>query len=412
MSIGSITQHHSNFQSTRLAYLEERYINSKNTTDDGPERTDEQDSAKLGSSAASDATYAKPTSVQAIPDINSSEKTQAASTILSFIGAQMGRDIADGASQAELQSRLESGLEGFMQGFGEAYEQLSALGSLVPGVKEAIEQTFIDVLDGVSDMAERLGLGNPVTDEIRAKFGVLEEANPNIDEVTIVDEAVPADFSSYSASVNESRSFSFSLKTQDGDLINIKAQSHSSAYINKLQVYQESGSGSSLRDALNAGIVESGGFLISIEGELDEKEVSAISDLLSQINDLSEDFFAGDIEQAYKEALEIGFNDEEILQFSLRLERQQQVSVSREDTVSTVRDLAEKALHEDNNHRMEHLSRFIESVENIRNSHDGFRLAESDDTKKGNDASKPDFVSFINNMTDRLLERANRSEES
>ena len=53
-----------------------------------------------------------------------------AKTILTFIDAQIRRDIANGASTDELKSRLEAGLKGFEKGYHDAFKQISGMGML------------------------------------------------------------------------------------------------------------------------------------------------------------------------------------------------------------------------------------------------------------------------------------------
>lgn len=68
-------------------------------------------------------------------------------------------------------------------------------------------------------------------------------------------------------------------------------------------------------------------FSFSLKGELDEEELNAIGDLVFQVNDLAETFFSGDIEQAFDNALNLGFNEQELTGFALQLTRTEQVQV-------------------------------------------------------------------------------------
>lgn len=81
-----------------------------------------------------------------------------AATILTAIQSRLWQDVADGASQEQLQSRLEAGLEGFLKGFQEASDILAHMGLLNDGVAEAIGQTHRQVLQGLMDVAQELGL--------------------------------------------------------------------------------------------------------------------------------------------------------------------------------------------------------------------------------------------------------------
>lgn len=68
-------------------------------------------------------------------------------------------------------------------------------------------------------------------------------------------------------------------------------------------------------------------FSFSLQGELDEDELNAIGDLVFQVNELAETFFSGDVEQAFENALNLGFDEQELTGFALQLTRTEQVQV-------------------------------------------------------------------------------------
>ncbi|GAA0853859.1 DUF5610 domain-containing protein [Aliiglaciecola litoralis] len=65
----------------------------------------------------------------------------------------------------------------------------------------------------------------------------------------------------------------------------------------------------------------------TVNGELDEAELASIGQLVSDANDLAKDFFDGDIETAFNQALELGFDKQELAGYALQLTRQEQVEV-------------------------------------------------------------------------------------
>lgn len=269
----------------------------------------EQGKAPHSGERASDVTYSP--GVAELAGIGS-DKTRAANNILSFISARLQQDLVEGATPEELQSRLEAGLEGFLKGYREAYEQLSALGQLVPGVKEPVEKTFTDVLSGIDELAKELGINSPVTEDIKLP----ESKAPAAVEAT-----------QFSLEASQSKSFDFSVTTRDGDRVKISVQASQSSGLHFSQVQSYSGQNTVLGLGLNGSFHDSGQFFLSVEGELDEGELSAIGDLLNQIQGLAETFYAGNLEQAYNEALELGFNRDELSQFSLQLRMEHSVSV-------------------------------------------------------------------------------------
>ncbi|WP_331346754.1 DUF5610 domain-containing protein [Cellvibrio sp. UBA7661] len=252
-----------------------------------------------------------------------------ASNILGFIERRLQMDVADGASQEELQARLEAGLAGFKKGFAEASEKLEALSLLSPEIKADIGKTYDLVLEGV--------------DELRAKFiqSTTEQipASPSKTESEIVKTAAPKasspakldvpDFlpaagavpaaNSYMGYGNyeygRAREFSFELRTKEGDIVTIKASSSEGFAVEAGRASR----GNQSVSAMNASYSSSESFSFSIEGELNEDELAAINDLLGRVNDLAGQFFEGNLDSAFEQAMNLGYDAEQIGSFSLNL---------------------------------------------------------------------------------------------
>ncbi|GAB2677950.1 DUF5610 domain-containing protein [Aliiglaciecola aliphaticivorans] len=95
-------------------------------------------------------------------------------------------------------------------------------------------------------------------------------------------------------------------------------------------------------------------YSFSVSGELDEAELESIGQLVSDANDLATTFFEGDIEQAFEQALEIGFDEQELTGFALQLTRQEQVEV--------VKAYESVSHYSDENSRQEPSSKPVERV--------------------------------------------------
>lgn len=293
------------------------------------------------------------------------EKTQAAQNILSFITQRLKLDLAEGATEEELASRLQAGYEGFLQGFGEAFEQLSGAGLLAPEVEAAIMQTKEDVLAGIDALAEELGVASPVDPELRqSDESVDDESAPAVQTINSQPEApvkTPqaqfADFANDAVGVGKNfaslleastldyaslakRDFSFTLKTQDGDSVTITASATQGDRLSYQNVNYGDAYANYSGSRVQGQSAQSSQFAISVQGELDEDELGAINDLLSQVGDLSETFFSGNVEEAFEMALEIGFDESEIARFTLDLK--QEVTTYVEATYAKIQDTQEK----------------------------------------------------------------------
>lgn len=320
-----------------------------------------------------------PNGVEKYQAINDSDQpTSAASNILTFIKAQIQRDIADGATEEELASRLQAGLDGFLQGFGEAFEQISAMGWLDnEEVGAAVKKTHDDVVSGIAALAEELGIeapqnlpelfsAEPPTEEpvapvivapAESQTGTLESKDQADSQVitafaeqqkTFLSERAEASASATTAAESGYRSYEFQVKTRDGDVVTISASS-------------EYGRAFAIDDSGTAFTGYNNDFFnFSVSGELDENELAAINDLLKQVNDVADVFFYGDVFAAYEQALEIGFNDEELVQFSMNLT---QVKVTKVETAyRDVQDNGEQQIQPPVNRAMV-LGEFINKLE-------------------------------------------------
>lgn len=244
----------------------------------------------------------------------------ASNNILSFIEAQLQRDLQDGATQEELESRLAAGLEGFEKGFAEAAQQLEEMGFLSDDIRADINQTRELVLAGVEELRSQF-----VENDEQA---AVEQA-PTAPVATSPQGSAQASgslssLSAYERSdVAQNNSFKFSLTTADGDKVTIDA---SSMRASVTQQYASYIPGVETLMQYSEAQSEKHQFSFSVVGELDEAELAAINDLLGQVNDLAETFFSGDLEGAFEQALEVGYDSTEISAFALNLS---QTSVQR-----------------------------------------------------------------------------------
>ncbi|MEJ2442869.1 MAG: DUF5610 domain-containing protein [Exilibacterium sp.] len=237
----------------------------------------------------------------------SSRVEKTAGVILGFIEQRLRLDAAEGASEEELAARLQAGLEGFEKGFSQAREQLEALGLLPDSVAEEVGKTYDRVLEGVEGLREKYLVGE----------------NTQVPEASVVENTSEATYlqgvENYGYAARNT--FSFELETEQGDKVRIRASAQEVfASQQRFSAYQ-GGSHTAGAAQYSADYSQSSRFSLQVNGTLNETELTAINDLLAQVNDLSAQFFSGDVEGAFEEALNIGYDDSEIVGFSLKLTR-------------------------------------------------------------------------------------------
>lgn len=234
--------------------------------------------------------------------------TKVSANILGFIERQLERDLAQGATQEQLASRLQAGLEGFNKGFDQAREQLKALGQLSPFIEADIGKTHSLVTAGIEDLAEQFGLGSEAQ---TSPVSGSSETGPTL--------AARYDYAA-------AQSFQFELVTAEGDRVQISA---SAQQIQSIQAFSsDQATGYASRFGAQSG------YSLTLNGDLNQEEKSAIDSLLGQVMDLSQEFFEGDLETAFQAALDLGYDDTQISAFALNLTRVevQRVSAAYTDT--------------------------------------------------------------------------------
>lgn len=273
--------------------------------------------------------------VEAYESVEPLTATKVASNILGFIERRLQADVADGATQEQLQSRLEAGLSGFKKGFAEASEQLKALSLLSPEIEADLAQTNDLVLKGIDDLRSKFITATdqsaatttpesgsppsvpaapvqPSSEQPAAKQVVKSssaaKSETGLQLPTVLSSGVSASLQPRGNYDYASASqFSFELITAEGDKVTIRASASTGV------------SGQYGADGYDVGVSSSQSVSFSVDGELSQSELKAINDLLGRVNDLAGQFFAGNLDEAFDQAVNLGYDESQIGSFALDL---------------------------------------------------------------------------------------------
>jgi hypothetical protein len=136
-----------------------------------------------------------------------------------------------------------------------------------------------------------------------------------VDDKSLVDTAA-ARFQSFgSLGVASARDFSFELTTREGDKVRINASASQSMGLAYNAVVNRDSQSLDVAGRYNS----SQSFSLEIQGDLSEEELGAINELLGKVNNLADDFYAGNLDEAWNQALSLGFDREQISDYSLSL---------------------------------------------------------------------------------------------
>lgn len=215
-----------------------------------------------------------------------------ADNMLRFIGGGIDSLRRAGASEERVGDRIAAAREGVARGYAEAEEILEAKGLLNDELKAEIAAGRELIEEGI----DRLERGEALNTENTAPSSSLLAST---------------------SQVKVSNSLSLDVVTRDGDRV-------------KVSFYQgEQRSSSSAPGFLSASAGSQTNWQFEVQGNLDEGEREALSGLFDSVQDLSERFFGGDLGGALEEAMNLGFDGNELASLSLNLTQKTFASSTR-----------------------------------------------------------------------------------
>lgn len=217
-------------------------------------------------------------------------------TVMKHVGSRIDEARANGASDEELESMFEAARSGVETGFKQAREQIDALNKLDNPLAEKIDSAEQGIYKGIDELEDNTF--NTQSEIIQAN--TIEYAK---------------------AYERTSNSFEFELTTQEGDVVKIQAMSDYASYQEAFSAKSGNSEGYASYSEQN----NRSGFNLLVEGDLNDEEMAAIESLMSQVNDLADEFYTGDLGTAFDMAMNLTSDADQIAQFSLDL-KQSQVS--------------------------------------------------------------------------------------
>jgi hypothetical protein len=228
---------------------------------------------------------------------------EVASTMLDHVQRGLDQLRSQGADDARIQQRLDAAKEGIAKGYDQAEQQLKDMGLLDDDLKAEIAQGRSLIDAGLEQMSQN-------------------QAERSVDEGVINTHV--SDFnnaSRYSSQASQQNSMSLELMTKDGDKISLSFMQSAQSFS-----YAEQ-EGHQLITA--AGFEQGMAWQMDVMGSLDEGEQKALGNLLQDIEKLSTSFFSGDLGGALEQAMQLGFDGNELASMSLNLRQESFSSVSR-----------------------------------------------------------------------------------
>lgn len=267
-----------------------------------------------------------------------------AGRILGFIEQRLQSEEAAGADTSKLQGLLEQARSGVEQGFAEARKILDGMGVLQGKVATDIDDTYQRIQDGFTELDKRF---NPT-------------AEPDTDSTGTSGSAAVAAYSERFTA--QAETFDMQVTTRDGDRLRISIAQASANWSQSGVAAASDGNGSALVASSQSGSLQIGGWQVSIEGELDEQEREALEKLFGQVQELSDKFYAGDLNGAFDRAMALDMDGEQLASMSLRLT---QTSVRQAtDAYSSVAEQGGQAASVVNGSLLDYAQGLLEALRN------------------------------------------------
>lgn len=279
-----------------------------------------------------------------------------ADSVLGFISSSIAKASERGESEQVLQEMFAGARAGVAMGIERAKESLNSVSAMTNEIEQGIAKSESLISQGIdeleqhyfpdevkleqtNDLINSTPLSAPHSASSPSSF--LDSANDNdpsfdLDDFNGAAQGVSASRYQSDMYASKDRSSELSITTADGDLVTIsfsQLQSYQrlESY-NQIDAYATNASndgqgrsssyyGQASQHSVQSQYTNEMSFSLSIDGELDDEERAAIEQLIAQVNSLQKEFFDGDIEKAYQQALAIGFDDSQIRAFSLELEQ-------------------------------------------------------------------------------------------
>jgi len=225
--------------------------------------------------------------------------------------------------------------------------------------------------------------------------------------------ALRSEMAVQSVASSVSHSADIQIRTQEGDVVTISLNQSASSSQTAFQAEQ----GGSSISAYSESNSFSSAFSLSIDGDLNEDEKKSLAALINKMSKVSDKFFKGNIQGAFKHAQKVGFDTEQIAGFSMDLNSErsvqavaayQQTTVPEQNINTDLLKQAGEFLAQTKDYMADTktlLNSFMEPQQSFKNIFIG--VAEVTDIAQESAEDKPDkslFLKLIENIADDIFD--------
>lgn len=221
-----------------------------------------------------------------------------------FVGKGLENARAQGRSDKEVQSLYDSALKGMEQGLADAKDVLDGLGLLNGKIADDVDET------------------GKLTREALAEL----DPSRKRDQVDLAGGAARSAGMSIAERYSSASSFEMQLRTQEGDEITVSFGQRSEFSASAAAYADSDGNRAA---AYSMSRTEEFGYSFSVKGNLSEDEMTAIRDLVRDVNQMADDFFGGDVQKAFDQAGDMRFDSSQLASLELSMSQSQQYTAAQ-----------------------------------------------------------------------------------
>lgn len=265
----------------------------------------------------------------------STEKT-IAKNILSFVRQELSDARNSGASEQDLQGLLNQARKGIEQGFSSAKEALRGRLESEPKLERQLERAFNRIQRGLERIDNRFAPNvnnNNVqsqqpftTSQSDAGSNTISTTQGNSLSIPVQAQlqTTQIEFSKIK-DVQASRSFNLSIKTNEGDTVNLSIEKFYNKQVSSQATFNQDGFTVNIDRQVQTGKEIS----YQVNGDINEQEQAAIDKLIKNVDRLADKFYNGNFAGAFQKASSIGIDAGQLANFLLNLQSSKTVEMTK-----------------------------------------------------------------------------------
>lgn len=202
----------------------------------------------------------------------------------------------------------------------------------VRGVTENSADSPSDTLGQIRESVEKAAnIGQEIVTSDEDSEALRETEREILRGLDAIENQIATSASAFSLQASVKQRSIIQIRTQEGDIVRFELRQAERLSVTDMAVENRSGSVSLTEIAISS----RSRFVLTVDGNLNDAELTAIKNVFAQAEKLAEQFFAGDLNAAFEIAAALEFDSEQLARISIKFRSQQSISTSQTILQST-----------------------------------------------------------------------------